>query len=49
LVVPAMTRLGCGRFVEKASSARHDGRTELQVLLNFLRAGDTLGLAALTI
>jgi DNA invertase Pin-like site-specific DNA recombinase len=27
---------------EKASGARRDGRTELQVLLDFLRAGDTL-------
>jgi hypothetical protein len=27
---------------EKASGARHDGRTELQVLLDFLRSGDTM-------
>jgi DNA invertase Pin-like site-specific DNA recombinase len=27
---------------EKASGTRRDGRTELQVLLDFLRAGDTL-------
>ena len=27
---------------EKASGARRDGRTELQVLLDFLRPGDTL-------
>jgi DNA invertase Pin-like site-specific DNA recombinase len=27
---------------EKASGARRDGRTELQILLEFLRAGDTL-------
>ena len=27
---------------EKASGARRDGRTELQVLLDFLRSGDTL-------
>ena len=28
---------------EKASGARRDGRTELQMLLDFLRSGDTLG------
>jgi DNA invertase Pin-like site-specific DNA recombinase len=27
---------------ETASGARRDGRTELQVLLDFLHAGDTL-------
>ena len=27
---------------EKASGARRDGRTELQILPDFLRAGDTL-------
>ena len=43
MVVPAIARLPAAwRFVEKASIARRDGRTELQVLLNFLRAGATL-------
>jgi hypothetical protein len=34
---------GCEEIrAEKASDTRRDGRTELQVLLDFLRAGDTL-------
>ena len=38
-----MKAAGCEVIrAEKASGARRDGRTELQVLLDFLRAGDTL-------
>src|ERR1700680_2602840 len=39
----ALKAAGCDVIrAEKASGARRDGRTELQVLLDFLRAGDTL-------
>jgi DNA invertase Pin-like site-specific DNA recombinase len=39
----ALRSAGCELIrAEKASGARLDGRTELQVLLDFLRAGDTL-------
>ena len=39
----ALKAAGCGVIrAEKTSGARRDGRTELQVLLDFLRAGDTL-------
>ena len=39
----ALTAVGCEVIrAEKASGARRDGRTELQVLLDFLRAGRTL-------
>ena len=39
----ALNAAGCEVIrAEKASGARRDGRTELQVLLDFLRAGDTL-------
>ena len=39
----ALQAAGCEVIrAEKASGARGDGRTELQVLLDFLRAGDTL-------
>jgi DNA invertase Pin-like site-specific DNA recombinase len=39
----ALKAAGCEVIrAEKASGARRDGRTELQVLLDFLRAGDTL-------
>src|SRR5690348_11141307 len=39
----ALKAAGCGVIrAEKASGTRRDGRTELQVLLDFLRAGDTL-------
>src|ERR1700752_2524732 len=39
----ALRAAGCEVIrAEKASGARRDGRTELQVLLDFLRAGDTL-------
>jgi hypothetical protein len=34
---------------EKISGARCDGRTELPVLLDFLRAGDTLVVTASTV
>ena len=38
-----MKSAGCEVIrAEKASGTRRDGRTELQVLLDFLRAGDTL-------
>jgi DNA invertase Pin-like site-specific DNA recombinase len=39
----ALKAAGCEMIrAEKASGARRDGRTELQALLDFLRAGDTL-------
>jgi DNA invertase Pin-like site-specific DNA recombinase len=39
----ALKAAGCEVIrAEKASGARRDGRTELQVLLDFLRGGDTL-------
>lgn len=39
----ALRRAGCGIVrVEKASGTSRKGRTELQTLLDFLRAGDTL-------
>jgi len=39
----ALKSAGCEVIrAEKASGTRRDGRTELQVLLDFLRAGDTL-------
>src|SRR5690349_24798291 len=39
----ALKAAGCEVIrAEKANGARRDGRTELQVLLDFLRAGDTL-------
>jgi DNA invertase Pin-like site-specific DNA recombinase len=39
----ALKAAGCDVIrAEKASGTRRDGRTELQVLLDFLRAGDTL-------
>src|ERR1700710_919089 len=39
----ALKAAGCEVIrAEKASGARRDGRTELQVLLDFLRRGDTL-------
>src|ERR1700704_5703989 len=39
----ALKAAGCEVIrAEKASGSRRDGRTELQVLLDFLRAGDTL-------
>ena len=39
----ALKAAGCEVIrAETASGARRDGRTELQVLLDFLRAGDTL-------
>src|SRR6201985_1931034 len=39
----ALKGAGCEVIrAEKASGTRRDGRTELQVLLDFLRAGDTL-------
>ena len=39
----ALKAAGCDVIrAEKASGARYDGRTELQVLLDFLRRGDTL-------
>src|ERR1700680_4213958 len=39
----ALKAAGCDVIrAEKASGARRDGRTELQVLLDFLRAGDAL-------
>ena len=39
----ALKAAGCEVIrAEKASGARRDGRTELQVLLDFLRTGDTL-------
>ena len=39
----ALKAAGCEVIrAEKGSGARRDGRTELQVLLDFLRAGDTL-------
>lgn len=39
----ALKAAGCEVIrAEKASGARRDGRTELQLLLDFLRAGDTL-------
>ena len=39
----ALKAAGCRVIrAEKASGARRDGRTELPVLLDFLRAGDTL-------
>src|ERR1700746_3804985 len=39
----ALKAAGCEVIrAEKASGTRRDGRTELQVLLDFLRAGDTL-------
>jgi hypothetical protein len=38
----ALKAAGCEVIrTEKASGARRDGRSELQVLLDFLRAGDT--------
>src|SRR5271166_2464120 len=39
----ALRAAGCSVIrAEKASGSRRDGRSELQVLLDFLRAGDTL-------
>src|SRR5882672_4502720 len=39
----ALKAAGCEVIrAEKASGARRDGRTELQILLDFLHAGDTL-------
>jgi DNA invertase Pin-like site-specific DNA recombinase len=39
----ALKAAGCDIIrVEKASGSRRDGRTELQVLLDFVRPGDTL-------
>ena len=39
----ALTAAGCGVIrAEKASGAQRQGRTELQVLLDFLRPGDAL-------
>jgi DNA invertase Pin-like site-specific DNA recombinase len=39
----ALKAAGCDVIrADKASGGRRDGRTELQVLLDFLRAGDTL-------
>ena len=39
----ALKAAGCDVIrAEKASGSRRDGRTELQVLLDFLRPGDTL-------
>ena len=39
----ALKAAGCEVIrAEKASGARRDGRSELQVLLDFLRTGDTL-------
>ena len=39
----ALKTAGCEVIrAEKASGSRRDGRSELQVLLDFLRAGDTL-------
>ena len=39
----ALQAAGCDIIrVEKASGSRRDGRTELQVLLDFVRPGDTL-------
>jgi DNA invertase Pin-like site-specific DNA recombinase len=39
----ALKAAGCDVIrAEKASGSRRDGRTELQVLLDFVRAGDTL-------
>jgi DNA invertase Pin-like site-specific DNA recombinase len=40
----ALKAAGCGvvRAAEKASGMRRSGRTELQVLLDFLQRGDTL-------
>ena len=39
----ALELAGCGMIrAEKASGTRRDGRTELQVLLDFLRPGDVL-------
>ena len=39
----ALKAAGCDVIrAEKASGARRDGRTELRVLLDFLRPGDTL-------
>jgi DNA invertase Pin-like site-specific DNA recombinase len=38
-----LKKAGCDLIrVEKASGMRRSGRTELQVLLDFLRPGDTL-------
>jgi DNA invertase Pin-like site-specific DNA recombinase len=39
----ALQAAGCGVIrAEKASGSRRDGRTELQVLLDFVQPGDTL-------
>ncbi len=39
----ALKAAGCGVVrAEKASGSRRDGRTELQVLLDFVQPGDTL-------
>src|SRR5215207_4972896 len=39
----ALKAAGCGVIrAEKASGSRRDGRTELQVLLDFVQPGDTL-------
>ena len=39
----ALKATGCNVVrVEKASGSRRDGRTELQVLLDFVQSGDTL-------
>ncbi len=39
----ALRAAGCGVIrAEKASGSRRDGRTELQVLLDFVQSGDTL-------
>ena len=43
LQLTALKAAGCSVVrAEKASGAKRDGRTELQVLLDFLRPGDTL-------
>jgi DNA invertase Pin-like site-specific DNA recombinase len=40
----ALKVAGCDMIrAEKASGSRRDGRTELQVLLDFVRPGDTQG------
>jgi DNA invertase Pin-like site-specific DNA recombinase len=42
----ALKAAGCDVIrAEKASGSRRDGRTELQVLLDFVRPGDTRGYA----
>jgi DNA invertase Pin-like site-specific DNA recombinase len=45
----ALKAAGCDVIrAEKASGTRRDGRTELQVLLDFLRRGDTLVVTRIT-